>query len=526
MIQHQLAITPDFAFALPALHAVKSFGDPAAKLKEFCGWMSLVPVADKTTKREPKFGSLLQALGNGSHVDVELIMAFVRICVSKGYTVKIPDHMIPIVVRFALPSVSFQFLEDVISSVAKSYTLDLVMKRKIRFWCRIAMVEYLGIGLVKEATQAFRMGLQYGPSLPRVPSSWLMEAIHKGPDYFGLSEETIAAIGLPKQHLPLYSEPSPRPGPVPDVPPAPSPLGLNADPHDPEAPVKLPHPLEIARFLEIFDSQPTLMRMLSAYIQRKPLKYRAQWVLGEMIYYARRKEWRELIGAFDAYFYRAGVPACLDEYKSQGMATASFVHQRLFPSPYHTSLVWTALVKILRGAGPIRRLFRELMEQVDASKTRNYAQVGPSIVSASREMFDAAHFSPFLVTAYKNRKYKRLVSTFSEMLRLGVEPRAQQLSLLAGTLAATDKRDEAIRVLDRMEDVMKEPGGTRACQVPRNLPWAVIHYLPALRRFVQTKDALGASLVARRILGGGYVKGSDRNVDLLLAKANSIHFRK
>jgi len=115
---------------------------------------------------------------------------------------------------------------------------------------------------------------------------------------------------------------------------------------------------------------------------------------------------------------------------------------------------------------------------------------------------------------------------FSEMLRFGIEPRVDQLSLLAGTLAARAKRDEAILVLDRIEAVLKEPGGTRSWRAPHNFPGDVIHYLPALRRFVQTKDALGASLVAQRILDSGYVKGTNLYVDLLLAKANSKYFRR
>lgn len=528
MIQHQLPITPDHAFIWPAIHAVNSPAGPAVRLKEFSGWLSLLPVADEEAKGRPTFGRLMHLFNNNPHADIELIMAFARICISKGYMVKIPDQMIPLVVRFAPPSVSFQFLEDLRSSVVENFTLDKQMKRKIRFWCRTAVKEYLGVGLVEEATKAFQMGLQYGIGLPQAPSRWLGKAVAKHPGHFGLSEEAIAALERPKTRLPYYKEPSPPPGPTSDIALVLGPLGLDIDPSDPKVPVskvledvysvKQPHPLDIARFLEICDSQPTAIQLLSAYNQRKPIRYRGQWILGEMLYYAGRKEWREVIGAFDTYFFRAGVPTNIDEYKSRGRVTALNVQQRLFPSTYHTSLVWTAVVEILRGARPVSMLFKELVEQATASKTRKYAQVRPSLVSAPTGMFDAGHFTPFLVAAYREQRYKRLIEAFSEMHRLGIEPHVEQLSLLAGAHAGMAEGHKAVRTLDRMEGVLKGEGKNRSHDLSRD----VALYIPALRRFMARKDTPGVSLVRWRILGRGYVKGINPDVDRMLAKFETL----
>lgn len=525
MIQHHLPITPDHAFVWPAIHAVTSSADPAIRLKEFSEWFSFIPVADQSTEPRPMFDRLIHLLSSNPQVDVDLIAAFVRICVSKGYMIGIPNRMIPLVVRFAPPSASLQFLEDLCSSVAENFTLDKKTRRKIRFWCKTAMSEYLSIGLVDEATKIFQMGLQYGASLPRVPSRWLGKAVTKDPDHFGLSEETILAFKRPKTRLPRYKGPSRRPGFVSDIPSALSPPGSDTEPSDPKAlllrvlgntrSAKPPDPLDIARFLETFDSQPAIVRFLSAHNQRKPVRYRGQWVLGEMLYYARRREWRELIGAFDAYFFRAGVPEKIDEYKLRGRVTALNVQQRLFPSPYHTSLVWMAFVEILQWGSPVSMLRKELVEQAAAVKARKYTQAGPLRVFSFTRMFDAGHFTPFLVASYRKGRYELLVEIFGEMHRLGIEPSVGQLSLLAGAYAGMSERREAVRILDRIEGALKEGDASWS---PRPHPRDVSLYIPALRRFVKGKDIPGASLVGQRILARGYVRGTSPYVDRMLAK--------
>jgi len=531
MIRHHLPITPDQAFIWPAIHAVGSPADPAVRLREFSGWLSLLPVADEATRRQPKFGRLVHLLSN-SQADIDLVMAFVRICVSKGYMVKIPDQMIPLVVRFAPPSISLQFLEDIRSLAVENFSLDKQMRRKIRFWCRAAMMEYLNVGLVEEATKAFQMGLQYGRSLPHVPSRWLRKAVTKDPDYFGLSEEAIATLRRPKMRLSHYWRPSRRPGLISDIPSALRPLGFDTDPSNPKAllsrvwentrTVKPPDPLDVARFLEIFDSEPITIQRLSAYNQCKPARYRGQWILGEMLYYARRKEWRELIGAFDKYFLRAGVPGNIDEHKSLGRVTTLNVQQRLFPSPYHTSLVWMAVVEDLQGSRSVSTLFKEMVKQATAAKTRKYAQVGSSLVSASTEMFDAGHFTPFFVAAYRKGRFKRLVAAFGEMRRLGIEPGLEQLSLLAGAYAAMTEGHEAVRILGRIEGVLKEEDSNRSSRRHHDVSRNVALYIPALKGFIGRKDTPGASLVRQRILGHGYAKGTSPYVDRMLAKLEML----
>ena len=528
MIQHHLPITPDHAFILPAIHAVKSLADPAMRLREFSGWVSLLPMADERTKSQPMFGRLIHLLSNSPRIDIDLIMAFVRICVSKGYMVKIPDQLIPLVVRFAPPSISLQFLDDLRSLAVQRFTLDKQMKRKIRFWCKTAMTEYLGVGLVEEATKAFQMGLKYGRSLPHVPTRRLKKAVAKDPEYFGLSEEIIAAFKPPKTRLPYYRSPSRRPGLISDIPSALSPLGFDTDPSDLKAllsrvwentrTTKPPDPLDIARFLEIFDSQPATVRFLSAYNQCKPARYRGQWILGEMLYYARRKEWRELVGAFDAHFFRAGVPGNIGKYKSRGRVTAFVVEHRLFPSPYHTSLVWMAVMEILRGARPVSMLFKEMVRQATAAKTRKYAQVGPSLVSASTKMFDAGHFTPFLVALYRERRYKRLVAVFGKMYHLGIKPGVEQLSLLAGAYARRGEGHETVRILDRIERALKKEDVNRSPRPHHDVPRIASLYLPALRGFVARKDTHGASLVRQRILDHGYMRGTNLHVDRMVAR--------
>jgi len=524
MIQHNLPITPDHAYIFPAIQAVTSIADPAVRLREFSGWLSLLPVA---TKSLPKFGHLTNLFNNNPQVDIDLVMAFTLICVSKGYVVNVPHQMIPLVIRFAPPSTSLRFIEQLCSLAVGGPTLGHQMKDKIRFWYMTAMIEYLSIDLVEEAMKTAQMGLQHGISSPRVPSCWLGEVAASDSDRLGMSGVAVAAPKRSKKRLPFHKRSSRRRGPMPKIHSALGPLGLGAVPSDREAllsrvwenirNVKPPDPLDIARFLEIFDSQPTFIQSLSTYNQSKPPRYRGKWILGEMLYYARRKEWRELIGVFDTYFFRVGIPGNIDEHKSRGRVTTGNLEQRLFPSPYHTSLVWTAVVELAQKARPISTLFKEMVDQATAAKTRNYARVGPTLVSRSTEMFDAGHFTPFLVAEYRDQRFKHLVAAFGHMSRLGIEPNLEQLSLLAGAYAARAEGHEAVRILDRIEDVLKG-GANRSSRDHYSVSRIVALYLPALKWFIIRKDIPGASLVRLRIIGQGYVKGTHPYLDQKLAK--------
>ena len=525
MIQHNLPITPSHAFIFPAIWAVKSIADPAVRLREFSWWLSLLPVA---TKLRSKFGRLTHLLSSNPQVDIDLVMAFTLTCVSKGYVVEIPDRMIPLVIRFAPPSVSLQFIKDLCSLAVEKSTLSKHIKRRVRFWYKVAMIEYLGIGLVEEATKIAQMCLQYGLSLPRVPSYWLWKAVVNDSGRLGISEETVLALKRPKFRISLYRGSSRRRCLVSKIPSALSPLSLGTDPSDQEVllsrvwenirTVEPPNPRDVARFLEIFDSQPTIIHSLFTYNQSKPPRYRGQWILGEMLYYARRKEWRELIGVFDTHFFRVGAPGNIDEHKSRGRVTTSNVQRRLFPSPCHTSLVWMAAVELAQKARPISTLFKEMVDQATAAKTRNNARVGPPLVSTSTDMFDAGHFTPFLLAAYRGQRFKRLVAAFGEMSRLGIEPNLGQLSLLAGAYAGRAEGHEAVRVLDRIEGLLKEEGLNRSSRGHYSVSRIVALYLPALKWFMARKDITRASLVRSRILGQGYVKDTHPYLDRKLAK--------
>jgi len=507
MIQHNLQITPDHAFIHPAIWAVKHITNPAVRLREFSEWLSLLPVAKDL---KPRFDRLVYMFSSNPQVDVDLIMTFTLICVSKGYVAGVPMQMIPLVIRFARPSVSLQFIEDFGSAAVKGPILSRPHKgkmsflgnrvgHKIRVLYKIAVAEYVRIGLVEEATKTAQMGSQYGLSLP------------------------AAAFERPPHRV--FSR---RYDVISEIPSALNPLGLDIGPSDQEAllsrvwenirTVEPPDALDIAHFLEIFDLQPTIIQSLSTYNQTKPPIYRVRWILGEMLYYARRKEWRELIGVFDTYFFRIGVPGNIDEHKSRGRVTTDNVGWRLFPSPQHTSLVWMAVVELARGVRPVPVLFKELIDQATAAKTRDYARVGAPLINAPTEMFDAGHFGPFLVAAYRDRRLKRLVTVFDELSRMGIEPTLEQLSLLAGANAGRGQGPEAVRILDMMEGILKEKGINQSSGGHYSVSRIVALYLPALSWFITRKDAPGALLVRSRILGQGYVRGTYPYLDRKLAK--------
>jgi hypothetical protein len=499
MIQHQLPIEPDPLFIHAARNAISVNKDAAERLKEFCGWLSLLPVANNAKKR-PDFRGLISTINRNRHPDVGLIMAFVHICVSKGYTSMAPNHMIPIIVRFVTPSVSLQFLGNIRTLILGNLVLNKQERRKIRFWFYMATNEYLRCGLIEEAVKAFQIGSQYGPF--HLDSTLrLGKAISKNPDHSALSQEIVAVL---KQTCDRHINPS-------------DPRKILSKVWDNALSLEPPNPHDIARFFEVFSPNRTAIHLLSRFIDIQPFRYRGQWILGQMLYYSRRKEWRELIGAFDAHFFRAGVPADIDADISRGSVNGPLTQGRIFPSSAHTALVWKAVVK-LRRDGPLSMLFKELVEQVTASRGGNSARAEQLSVSASPGVFGLAHFTPFLFAADRNRRYTDLVAMCGEMFRLGIKPRARELSLLAGAHAIKAEGLEAIRTLDRMENLMEEERSSLPQRPAHDVSRDVALYIPALRNFLSRKDTAGAHLVRQRILWRGYVKGTNSKVDELLAR--------
>ena len=112
-----------------------------------------------------------------------------------------------------------------------------------------------------------------------------------------------------------------------------------------------------------------------------------------------------------------------------------------------------------------------------------------------------------------------MMKIFSDMGRLGLEPRLPHMALLAAAHATRGDLDEAFDVLDMVEETLAEerqvapaniyPSVTNEEEFQRYL----VLYLPSFSGFLIRKNLRGAFMVRDRLFKHGYVKGSNKRVE-------------
>ena len=280
----------------------------------------------------------------------------------------------------------------------------------------------------------------------------------------------------------------------------------------------------------------TLLRTLA---YRHSPKSASTWAFTEMRHHRARREPLHLLFVFAHRFHLVGVPRktllslirgprgqhARKDHVQRWVDGPSSIHAKLWPSAYHTALVWDALVGLSPKA-EIERLYALLVALVRQSRRGDQDagcdSDGPR-VQLSPDMYDAAHFSPF-VSTWARRRPARAASVLRDMVQLGVEPSLVQWSMVARGYAQHDDPDVALRILARLEEMEGRDGEGHGSKGPSDVLLGV--HTNMLRGFVLAGDLQHAQEVERRLVERlGYRAGDRSATDAGIALLRALEER-
>jgi hypothetical protein len=273
----------------------------------------------------------------------------------------------------------------------------------------------------------------------------------------------------------------------------------------------------------------TLLRSLAC---RHSPKSASTWAFTQMLHHRSRREPIHLLFVFTQHFHLVGVPRktllsfirgtrgqqARKEHVKRWMAGPCPMNEKLWPSAYHTALVWEALVT-LSPKTEKERLYALLVSLVRRSKEQELG-TDQATLQLSPDTFDAAHFSPF-VSSWARGSPVKAASVLRDMVQLGVGPSMIQWSMVARGYAQHDDPLVALRILDRLEDMERGRddeawGGEGGSRSPSNVLLGV--HTNVLRGFVIAGDVPHAREVERRLVERlGYQAGDRPATDASIA---------
>ena len=296
----------------------------------------------------------------------------------------------------------------------------------------------------------------------------------------------------------------------------------------------------------------------------------SQWAVAEMRFYLRHQDAPALSIAYGNTFRMVGVPRQALHHawplwaelpptpKSplQRLAMSSLPHlkRKLWPSTYHTVLVWDACVQGIKGKGTkgrsaMRRLYQELLAQVTAAREAEHAPTleaseptrlqDASVASAEQSqpglrgpssMYQDTHFNIF-IRAFGKTSLADATRVIPDMYRLGFQPTLESMLALLRCFAEHDKRAMLLGLLKRMEAAFarrhqRESSNSSAEAtdepVAKDLVLPapdVTAYLIVIEHLIAKRRTVAASHIALRMLKNlGHQSMSDTAVELVLRK--------
>ncbi|KAG2156794.1 uncharacterized protein EDB93DRAFT_1125667 [Suillus bovinus] len=508
----------------------------------FSAWLSLVPTA---TEQWSSFKDIRQQLFRGSnYLNISLIMRFGLIMASKGYFVgNAQSQVLSTLARYASPATIESYilqLETVVDHLSKTSHVKVTPEQWASIYSLVIRNQVLA-GREKHALQLARVAATRERQVTDFTFRFLLE--HSPDEAF-----TATVQELRKQI-------SSNPYSIPDV------WYKRTCSHTDT--LALASHLRYLRHAIISTSPPTsyfLSNFMNAYhatgrtrallaLRKKAFQHshkaKSLWVMAEMLYHRSRNEPQLVLVVFAYHFHMIGVPrrtilktmrliskrrAPLSQRTSlpQHMLNRQYdISEKLWPTPYHTALVWEALVWSTPESDH-ERMYRYLLAVADASISQKpisspNSKFAPSLLQLPKRAIDAAHFSPFVKLHAKRGRPERAAGILKDMVSLGLSPGAVQWSIVARGFAEYGHPAVAISIIDRLE---KDSGsqdrvsvsGDHADREPSILDIGL--YTNVLRGFVLARCLEHAQDIERRIrqrfeYADGELRATDEALRLL-----------
>jgi pentatricopeptide repeat protein len=261
--------------------------------------------------------------------------------------------------------------------------------------------------------------------------------------------------------------------------------------------------------------------------------------MAEMLYHRSRNEPQLVLVVFAYHFHMIGVPRrailktmrLISKRRTRLSQRTSLpkhmldrqydISEKLWPTPYHTALVWEALVW-LTPESDHERMYEYLLAVADSSASQKPisppdSKFAPSLLQIPKHAVDTAHFSPFIKLHAKRGRPERAAGVLRDMVRFGLSPGVVQWSMVARGFAEHGDPAVAISIIEQLEEdaesrVRVGASGDHVDRTPSNLDIGL--YTNVLRGFVLARSLEHAQDVERRIRQRfEYVDGELRATD-------------
>lgn len=475
---------------------------PRNRAELFANWLSLLPNSAEN-KKSTDFNQLKSALlFNSSNLDLESVAHFGVILSSKGYIRSVGATVVACLTRYADPETSSRVLDEMLSADDnyKRNKLGLTSNAETRFkhtskrlWS-IVVRTHCSTGRPKVALQVAKRVHERGIHLTQYTYQYLLGKLEAD----GLHELAAEIRALPGcQYLDVAKSRFVIKD-IPTLEPIP-PISRSRSFADNEALalailkqsslLGLPtYATDIVPYFDIYKAGvrggPAVIKLRS-HAYKLSLTAVSAVLLAELLHHHRRGQFTHVLWVFDKFFHAVGVPAAevtrrlwrRDHYPPHRRLhywalpphiteTTFNLPSKLWPTAYHTALVWTALVQLCDNEEEVFALYDQLLQR---SAGRSPHQQGPPIHNhhhhhgggggdgfSHADRYDAAHFRPFLVANTLLRGAANGLRVLDDMQDRGVAPSARILGTGAALQARHGEPAMALRMLGVMHEVLEE----------------------------------------------------------------------
>lgn len=469
---------------------------PPNRAELFANWLSLVP--NFTENKKLSNINLLKSalLFNSSNLDLESLAYFGVILSSKGYIRMVGASVVAGLTRYAEPEITFRVVDQMIAADDnyKRKKLGLTRRTDTRFkdtskrlWS-VVIRTHCTVGRPKDAHQVAMRVHERGISLTQYTYQYLSGKLHTD-GLHGLAADIQAFPGCASDDVAksrFITKDIPTLEPILPISPK-----RSFDANESTALTVLKQssllglPVYATDIVPYFDLYKTGVRGGPAVNKLRSHAYKVSFaavsavLLAELLHHHRRGQFIHVLWIFEKFFHIAGVPAPeltqrlwkRDDYSvhmrlNHGSLppritnTTFNLPSKLWPTEYHTALVWTALVQLCDNEEEVFALYDQLLQRCSGlsrppGRYNNTAGGGLDGFSHA-DRYDAAHFRPFLVANTLLRGASHGLRVLDDMQVRGVAPNARIIGTGATLQARHGEPEIALRMLGVMQEVLEE----------------------------------------------------------------------
>jgi hypothetical protein len=499
LVGMSMPIRPSSVYAIVAWNVLRKRHWPPNRAELFANWLSLVPNFAEN-KKLSSINLLKSALlFSSSNLDLKSLAHFGVILSAKGYIRMVGASVVACLTHYAEPEISSRVLDQMLAAdnYFKRKKLGLTSRSDTRFkdtakrlWS-IVVRTHCTVGRSKVAHQVAMRVHERGISLTQYTYQYLSgklqtDGLHElAADiqaYPGFTSDDVAKSRLITKGIPT-------PEPIPPISPNRS---FYANESAAFAILKqsslLGLPIYATDIVPYFDLYKKDVRGGPAVIKLRSQAYQVSYaavsavLLAELLHHHRRGQFTHVLWIFEKFFHIAGVPPAevirrlwrrghypahmrLRYWNLPPRITRTTFHlpSKLWPTAYHTALVWTALVQLCDTEEEVFALYDQLLQR-SAKLSRPLIHNNDNSVGGGGRLdgfsyadrYDAAHFRPFLVANTLLRGVSHGLRVLDDMQERGVAPSVRILGTGAALQARHGDPAIALRMLGVMHDVLEE----------------------------------------------------------------------